>query len=288
MAESKTPAEIVQAADNPHVGQESTIGAERQRLAIGLIGGPTVVVDVAGRRIVIDPTFDPAGDVGYLRKTESPAVAEEQLGSVDVVLVSHDQHPDNFDQRGRTFALAAPLVLTGVGAAARLGGPAHGLHTWERVKLAGEPTLNVQAVPAVHGPADGNRDDEGFINAEVTGFVLSGEGVPTIYLSGDNASLRTVVDIKQRCGPIDIAILFAGAARVPSKQRVRPLTLTSERAAAAAELLEARVVVPAHYRGWSHFSEGEEELRTSFDDAGYTGTLHIAEPGHWVYPFARI
>jgi L-ascorbate metabolism protein UlaG (beta-lactamase superfamily) len=262
------------------------IGSQRQRLAIGLVGGPTVVVDVAGHRLVIDPTFDPAGDVDYLHKTEGPAVTEQELGQVDVVLVSHDQHPDNFDHRGREFARTAPLLLTGMGAAARLGGPAYGLHTWEQITLEGQPALTVQAVPAIHGPADGTRDGGGFINAEVNGFVLAGEGLPTIYLSGDNASLRTVVEIKQRCGPIDIAVLFAGAARVPSKERARPLTLTSARAAAAAELLGARVVVPAHYRGWSHFTEGAEELRASFDDAGYAGVLHLAEPGQWIVPFS--
>jgi L-ascorbate metabolism protein UlaG (beta-lactamase superfamily) len=261
-----------------------TISEQRLELAIGLVGGPTTVVDVAGRRFVIDPTFDPAGDVGYLRKTEGPAVTERDLGHVDVVLVSHDQHPDNFDQRGRQFALSAPLVLTSVGAAARLGGTAEGLRPWGRTELSGQPPLFVQAVPAVHGPADGTRDDEGFINAEVTGFVLSGQGLPTIYLSGDNASIRTVVQIKERCGPIDIAVLFAGAARVPGKQGLRPLTLTSARAAAAAEILEARLVVPAHYRGWSHFTEGAAELRASFDDAGYGHILQLAEPGHWVTP----
>ncbi|MEU9380602.1 cation:proton antiporter, partial [Streptomyces sp. NPDC048279] len=38
-----------------------------------------------------------------------PLPAALALGPVDVVLVSHDQHPDNLDARGRTFAEAAPL-----------------------------------------------------------------------------------------------------------------------------------------------------------------------------------
>jgi hypothetical protein len=49
---------------------------------------------------------------GYLTKTVGPAVTEDQLGPVDLVLVSHDNHPDNLDDRGRALALAAPLVLT--------------------------------------------------------------------------------------------------------------------------------------------------------------------------------
>ena len=52
-------------------------------------------------------------------------MAEDQLGPLDLVLVSHDNHPDNLDDRGR--ALAAPLVPTARGGARRLGPPAIGL-----------------------------------------------------------------------------------------------------------------------------------------------------------------
>ena len=48
-----------------------------------------------GLRIVSDPTFDDPGPHGYLTKTAGPAVPEDQLGPVDLVLVSHDNHPDN-------------------------------------------------------------------------------------------------------------------------------------------------------------------------------------------------
>ncbi len=64
---------------------------------------------------------------GYLTKTIGPAVADDQLGPVDLVLVSHDNHPDNLDDRGRALALAAPLVLTTRSGARRLGQPAIGL-----------------------------------------------------------------------------------------------------------------------------------------------------------------
>ena len=43
------------------------------------------------------------------------------------MLVSHDNHPDNLDDRGRAFALAARLVLTTTSGAGRLSGPAIGL-----------------------------------------------------------------------------------------------------------------------------------------------------------------
>ncbi|MGZ4509897.1 MAG: MBL fold metallo-hydrolase [Mycobacterium sp.] len=254
--------------------------AQRREFAISVLGGPTTVVDIAGRRIVMDPTFDPPGAHAYLTKTAGPAVSADALGPVDAVLISHDEHPDNLDDDGRRFALAAPLVLTHPGAAARLGPPAVGLAPWETYEFAG--SVVAQAVPAVHGPADGKRDASGHVNCEVTGFVLSGPGLPTVYLSGDNASMSAVKDVSDRVGTIDVAVLFAGAASVPTKENGRPLTLTAARAAAAAEVLGAAVVIPAHVDGWAHFSEGVDEFVAAFQRAGISNALKVAAHGEWI------
>ncbi|MFE2631253.1 MBL fold metallo-hydrolase, partial [Streptomyces sp. NPDC059374] len=90
----------------------TTTPLARQDCAVTVLGGPTAVIDMGGLRIVSDPTFDEAGPHGYLTKTAGPARAEDAVGPVDLVLVSHDLHPDNLDERGRSFALTAPLVLT--------------------------------------------------------------------------------------------------------------------------------------------------------------------------------
>ncbi len=254
--------------------------ARRRDCAISVLGGPTTVIDIAGHRLVMDPTFDPPGVHAYLTKLAGPAVSAAALGPVDVVRISHDQHPDNLDDEGRRMALAAPLVLTHPGGAGRLGPPAVGVPPWQTYELSG--SLAVQAVPAVHGPADGQRDDGGHVNCEVTGFVLSGPSLPTVYLSGDNASMAAVKDVADRAGVIDVAVLFAGAARVPTKERGRPLTLTAARAAAAAEILDARVVIPAHVDGWAHFSEGAEAFAEAFDQAGISERLRLASHGQWI------
>jgi L-ascorbate metabolism protein UlaG (beta-lactamase superfamily) len=247
------------------------------------LGGPTTVVDIAGRRIVMDPTFDPPGPHAYLTKITGPAVSAEALGPVDAVLISHDEHPDNLDDEGRRLALAAPLVVTHPGAAGRLGPPAVGLQPWQSYYLpGGSGRLAAQAVPAVHGPADGRRDASGHVNCEVSGFVLYGPGIPTVYLSGDNASMSAVKEVADRIGDVDIAVLFAGAASVPTKEGGRPLTLTAARAAAAAELLGVKSVIPAHVDGWAHFSEGVDEFVAAFDQAGISNLLKVARNGEWI------
>ena len=211
------------------------------------------------------------------------------LGPVDAVLISHDEHADNLDDDGRRFALAAPMIITHPGAARRLGSTARGLDPWQAVELPagdGKPAVSIRAVPAVHGPADGQRDATGNVTCEVTGFVVSGKGIPTVYLSGDNASLTVVADIAKRVGPVDVAVLFIGAARVAARHGGRALTLTSERAAAAAEVLGAKVVIPAHVDGWAHFTEGITDVVSAFDDAGLARVLARAPLGEWFIPAA--
>src|ERR1700689_2621401 len=116
-----------------------------------VVGGPTIVLGIGGLRIVSDPTFDAPGPHGYLTKTAGPAVADDQLGSVDLVLVSHDNHADNLDDRGHALALAAPLVLPPRSGPRHLGPSATGLAPWSShtVPRPGGGELTVTAVPAV-------------------------------------------------------------------------------------------------------------------------------------------
>jgi L-ascorbate metabolism protein UlaG (beta-lactamase superfamily) len=127
-----------------------------------------------------------------MAKLTPPAVSASDLGPVDAVLLSHDDHHDNFDITGRRWAVSqVPLILTNSGAATRLGAPALGLAPWRSTELPRADrggNLTVTAVPAVHGPLDGTRDESGHVNAQVTGFVLQASDLPTVYVSGDNAS----------------------------------------------------------------------------------------------------
>ena len=135
----------------------------RQRCAATVLGGPTTVLDLGGLRIVVDPTFDAPGPHGYLIKTTGPAIPAEALGAIDVVLVSHAVHPDNLDESGRAVAVAAPLVLTCPSAAAELGPRAIGLRPWAFDTLRGidRNDVTITGVPAVHGPEDAPRDENG-------------------------------------------------------------------------------------------------------------------------------
>ncbi|WP_218037114.1 MBL fold metallo-hydrolase [Streptomyces spinoverrucosus] len=211
---------------------------------IRVFGGPTALIEYGGLKLLTDPTFDEPGDYQVpsgppLTKTAPSAITPSELGPLDAVLLSHDQHADNLDHSGRALLTDVPLTLTTPSGAARLGGTARGLAPWE-----------------------------------VVGFVLTSNDLPTVYISGDNASLTLVKEIAQRFGPVDTAVLFAGAPRRPVFDGAL-LVLDSAQAAEATRILGARRVVPVHCDSWDHFTEGRDDVVTAFTAAGLADRLQL-------------
>ena len=259
------------------VATRSTTATEQ--VPVRVFGGPTALIEYGGLRLLTDPTFDAPGDYPLgggraLTKTAAASASPAELGRIDVVLLSHDEHPDNLDASGRALLAGVPLTLTTPSGAGRLGGAARGLADWESVEVdrPGGGAITVTGVPALHGP--GEREELEAVVGQVVGFVLTGEGLPTVYVSGDNAQLGPVEEIAERFGPVDTAVLFAGAARTAVLDR-QLLTLDSARAAEAARILGARRVVPVHFDSWAHFTEGREELVAAFTEAGLADRLEL-------------
>ncbi len=125
------------------------------------------------------------------------------------------------------------------------------------------------AAPALHGP-EGSEPLVG----DVTGFLLTSADLPSVYVSGDNASLELVREIADRYAPVDTAVLFAGAPRMPVLDDAL-LVLDGQGTAAAARLLDARRVVPAHCDSWAHFTETRDDVVKAFEEAGLADRLQL-------------
>lgn len=241
------------------------------------LGGPTLLIEYGPTRFLVDPTFDAAGDypIGsrVLTKTAGAVVNADELPPIDAVLLSHDQHPDNLDAAGRDFVKRAPLVLSTPAARGRLGENVRGLVRWETAQVGAD--VNVTAVPALHGPPGSEP-----LVGEVTGFLIDAAGLPRVYVSGDNASLGLVEEIASRYAPVDLAVIFAGAAQTALLGDAN-LTLGSAEAAEAARILQARNVVPVHFEDWAHFTQGRDTIADAFAEAGLSDRLHLLDSGQW-------
>jgi len=244
-------------------------------LGIQLVGGPTAILEYGGLRWLTDPTLSPPAEYGGLTKVTGPALDMAQQDPIDVVLLSHHQHSDNLDPAGRAFLPSANRVLSTTKAAEDLGGNVIGMEPWTEVELesARGRTVKVTAVHAQRGPVGSDE-----IQGPVLGFVPSAPGAQEIYLSGDNASRDVARAIVHRTGEQPIAILNAGAVQLPKFDRAY-LTLSADHAADATRILRARTVIPLHFEGWAHVTQGADELKAAFSGNGIADRLLMLERG---------
>lgn len=121
----------------PRSGERPVPTAGAREVELLLVGGPTLLLRLGGVALLTDPTFSPPGVYAStvpLTKLTGPAVGPDELGQVDAVLLSHDQHADNLDPAGREFLDRVPVVLSTPAAADRIAGVT-GLTPWERTSV---------------------------------------------------------------------------------------------------------------------------------------------------------
>jgi len=236
-------------------------------LRITHIGGPTVLMEVGGWRLLTDPTFDPPGrkykfgwGTGSV-KLAGPAIAASDLAPIDAVLLSHDHHDDNLDPAGRALLPSANVVVTTASGAKRLGGDARGLEPWSttRLEAPGRPAIEITATPCRHGPPLSHA-----IVGDVVGFALRWDGQEhgVLWISGDTVLYDGVRQVADRL-QVHTALLHLGGVRFPVSGPVR-YTMTAQEAVELCRLVRPRTAIPIHYEGWKHFRQGRQAIEREF------------------------
>ncbi|AJW96527.1 MBL fold metallo-hydrolase [Burkholderia gladioli] len=247
---------------------------------ITLIGGPTVVIEIGGFRLLTDPTFDPPGIYNPYKdkpiefhKTTGPALSPEQIGRVDAILLSHDHHFDNLDNAGRAMLPSVEVAYTTQSGEQRLQGNAVGLAPHETTKLHGPDgqSLYITGTPARHGPVGIEP-----LSGDVIGFLI-GENEPgdAIYVTGDTVWYEGTADIAKRYSP-KLVILFTGAAEPRGRFQ---MTMDSNDALAAAHAFPNASILAVHNEGWRHNTENADELAAVFQALGVGTRLTALERG---------
>lgn len=224
------------------------------------IGGPTVLIDVGGWRILTDPTFDPPGKRYFFgwgagsKKLQGPAVAFDDLGPIDAVLISHDHHGDNLDPTGRALLPRMGRIVTTVPGAKRLGGGASGLAAWQTTTLSapGKDDIEITATPCRHGPP-GSKP----IVGEVIGFALrwAGQQHGAFWITGDSVLYAGLREVPQRID-VGTVVVHLGGVTFPWVSGPLRYTMNAEEAVELCGALDPTTIVPLHFEGWKHFRQG--------------------------------
>lgn len=246
-------------------------------ITLTLIGGPTALIEIGSLRLLTDPTFDPPGlyqkTPVHFEKTSGPALSVEEIGSLDAVLLSHDQHLDNLDHSGRAMLPTVGATYTTEAGAARLGMNSIGLAPFETHTLKGRNggRLFVTAAPARHGPVGIEP-----MSGDVVGFLLGIEQPgDAIYITGDTVWYEGTAEVARRFSP-QLVMLFTGSAEPRGRFHV---TMDSNDALEAANAFPSAAIVAVHNEGWVHFKESAAELAAAFATLGAGARLTTLERG---------
>ena len=229
-----------------------------------------------------DPVLDSPGGwyhFGYgsfSRKKSQPALKPEQIGKIDLILLSHHQHKDNFDKAGREFAKTVPRILTTKSGASKMQN-AVGLDNWESYKVdtLKAPNIKITATPAQHHPWWLPE----FFSGKVIGFMIEWDGQNgAYYISGDTVYFKGIEEIANKF-IIDTGIMHLGAVQFRYLTGFGKYTFDVQSALKAAKLLNLNRFIPIHYSGWSHFKEEGTKALDDLKSQLNNQNLFLLEPG---------
>src|SRR5215470_1084848 len=233
---------------------------------ITFVGHSTFLIQTPAGNILTDPMYSQrAGPFNLMgpRRVRQPAVRLEDLPPISIVLLSHN-HYDHCDLRTlrRLATHFDPIVATPVGNG-RLARRA-GLHRVEELdwwQQAATSQAPITPSPAHHlsarSPFDKNRALWG-------GFQIAA-GNTRIYFAGDTAYAPFFRDVRQRLGPIDLALLPIGA--YEPRWFMRAVHMNPEEAVQAHLDLEASQSVAMHFGTFPLTAEGIDQPVLDLGDA---------------------
>lgn len=254
------------------------------KIQITHIDTACILLEINGFKILTDPTLDKAGGIyhhgfgTFSKKISNPALETVDLSNVDLILLSHHQHKDNFDVRGKEFTSQISTVLSTKQAAKEIPGVI-GLDDWESVPIQTPAVtgLKITATPAQHRPWWIPE----FLSGKVIGFVIQFDGQKdgSIYISGDTVYFRGIDEVARRF-QIDLAIMHVGSVQFRYLTGFGKYTMDSKDLIRSIQILKPRQVIPIHSRGWTHFKESEKHLKDAlFQHLELAKKIHYLNSG---------
>lgn len=250
---------------------------------VQLIRHATLVVDIGGRRILVDPMLGAEGTMDPV----TPAVDErrfplvalpldgETLGALiaglDGVLVTH-LHRDHWDEHAQALLPSEIPILC-----QPEDEPAIRSAGFERVAALG-------AAPDWLGlpiARTGGRHGTGEIGArmgQVSGVMIRVVGEPTLYIAGDTVWCAEVEEALAAHRP-DVAVLNAGAAQFRTGD---PITMTAEDVGRVCLARPEMAVIAVHMETVNHCLLTRGALRTRLDRAGLSARVRIPDDGETI------
>jgi L-ascorbate metabolism protein UlaG (beta-lactamase superfamily) len=233
---------------------------------VTFIGHSTFLIQTAAGNILTDPVYaHRAGPFGVLGppRARQPAVRFDDLPPIGTVLLSHN-HYDHCDLRAlrRLARRFDPLVVTPLGNARLLRSAGvrrvEEIDWWQAAKTS---PLPIALTPAQHFSARTPFDRD---RALWGGFVFQVDG-RRVYFAGDSAYAPFFAEVRQRHGPIDLALLPIGA--YEPRWFMQAVHMNPAEAVQAHLDLQAAESIGMHFGTFQLTTEGIDDPLRALDEA---------------------
>lgn len=235
-------------------------------MQLQLIRHATLLIEYAGMRLLLDPMLNDAGAAPPIQNSPQPrpnplvplpCPAEQVLDGVQAVLVTHT-HRDHWDdaaiqlvpkdlplfcQREDQAKMEATHFLNTA--------PVGGARNWSKICIT--------RTGGQHGTGE-----IGKAMAPVSGYILSNENEPTLYITGDTIWCEEVSEAISKYHP-DIIVVNAGGARFLQGD---PITMTAEDVIQVCRAAPNARVIAVHMEAINHCLLTRSDLRHSAIEAG--------------------
>ncbi|HEU5335882.1 MAG TPA: MBL fold metallo-hydrolase [Terriglobales bacterium] len=247
-------------------------------MRLRLLRHATLVVEFAGRKLLVDPMLGAPGTMPAIENSPSPrpnplvplpVPLPEIVQDLDAVLITHT-HRDHWDDAAaRELPKHVPLLC----------------QAEDEAKLRGQGFNRVQALQtgliwnALEVTRTGGQHGTGEIGrkmAPVSGFVLRGPGEDPLYIAGDTIWCSEVQQAIQQFRPA-VIVVNAGAARFLEGD---PITMTAADVISVCRAAPQAKVVAVHMEAINHCLLTRQQLDAEAQKASVPVT--IPSDGEWV------
>ena len=249
-------------------------------MKIRLLRHATLVLEIGGVRVLVDPMLGRAGTAPAVPNTpnqrpnplvELPFGDEELSGIVDcidAVLVTHI-HADHWDGRAQEHIPKGTPVLCQPEDEAAIS---------EAGFDSVSPVVTELGWNGLHFTRTGGRHGTGEIGAQmapVSGFVVRAEGSPGLYIAGDTIWCDEVEQALQTHSP-EVVVVNAGAARFLEGD---PITMTAEDVAKVCRSAPEARVIAVHMEAINHCLLTRTDLSEKLDEQRLLDRVGIPADG---------
>ena len=223
------------------------------------------LIKIGDFTIMTDPTLDDSGKYyhhgwgTFSKKTSNPKIDLDNIGKVDLVLLSHPQHKDNFDYKGQAFSKNVPLILSTKQIEKRWEN-GKGMLPWDKhiIELPNGNTLTITATPAQHHPGWLPK----FFAGHVIGFVIeNSNNDEVIYITGDTVYFKGIEEIARRFQKISIALIHVGGVQFKYLTANGQYTMDAKGFLKTIRTIQPKIAIPIHNDGWTHFKENDAGVK---------------------------